>query len=127
MPDSRFYSVRKPMPIAEVASLAGATLISGDKDGLISSVADLSDADRGGALIYCTKSEHGGSLSNRIFGLCLTSDDLADHIPKGGAVAISASPRLAFAKVAAKFYEPAALAKRSHDFDATTRSENKSL
>jgi len=108
MPDKRFFETSEPITLAEAAKIGGAVLLRGDAGAMLGHVAPLASARDPAALVYCEKVSAVSGGCGSPFGLCFTAEDCAAFAGHG--VAITASPRLAFALVAARLH-------RSRKFD----------
>ena len=110
MPDLRFFDVRAPLSIEAAVAIAGARLVnnaSAATEAEVSRLAALEDELLAGAAIYCSDKAGFERLQGNDYALCLTTDQLVDRfVDIGGAVAVAADPRLAFARLAAQFYTP---------------------
>lgn len=88
---------------------------------MLSGVADCSDEELEGAVIFCSSKSSLEGLHARRFGLCLTTVELADGFSLNGAVAATASPRLAFARLGRQLYSPVEQGGRKTVFDPSSR------
>lgn len=124
MPDPRFFDTSPPVSIAEALDVSGASLISGDDSAAIARVCAHDEEDLGEAAVYFAKTAPGPALSGRRFGLCLTTPAHADAASAdngldGGVVAAAPSPRLAFARLAARLHSSREMTGRKAEFDAS--------
>ena len=104
MADPRFYSVSKPLCLAEIAELAQSSLQSGaDGKAVFDDVASLDQAGP----------SHVSFLDNRLYteafsksgaGACFVRESHADQAPRGMALLLSDDPYLAYARLARAFY-----------------------
>ncbi len=110
MPDKRFFTIAAaPLSVAEAARLAGAELVRGDAALMLTHVAPINGVSDPFALVYCASSSAARRLSHPVFGLCFAVEDC--DVFDQHAVAITKTPRLAFALVAGRLH-------RSIDFTA---------
>lgn len=112
MPDPRFFETLAPLTVGDALKICGADLLCGNAETVITHVSAYDADSLDGAVVYCAASEALGALDSRAFGLCLVSPKLAEAAPQGGAVAVSASPRLAFARLALRLHRSVDESKR---------------
>ncbi len=103
MPDTRFFETLAPLSVAEAVRIASADLVAGAQTAEVGQAASLDEDFSENALIYCDKPAALSRLDGRRFGLCFA---LSAPANAGGAVAVAASPRLAFALIAARLHAP---------------------
>ena len=84
MPDLRFFENLAPKSLAEAVAIAGAVLVRGASQTILTCVASCSSEGRDDDVIYYDKEELIGLLQNRKFGLCLTSEKLSKKAPPNG-------------------------------------------
>lgn len=104
MPDARFYITRDPLSAAEAASLAGATLKSG-ASGRICRAASIDENDLSDAVVHAESAKFAVRLSGRAVGLVLAHANTSDGVEVDGAVALLATPKLGFARIAQRLHE----------------------
>lgn len=112
MPDPRFFETASPISVREAVALGAAELIEGSAAGTLHRVADGGDDDLIGAVVYATTAGALEAVAGKAFGLCLLTEKLRDAAPKGGAVALARSPRLVFARIAARLHKPKPFGER---------------
>lgn len=103
MPDPRFYITGEPLSAEAAAKIAGARLTRSGKRRIVRAAA-IEEADIAEAFVFAEKAAAAKSLDGRVVGLCLLTEDGAGAIAPDGAVAIVASPRLAFALLASHLH-----------------------
>ncbi len=103
MPDNRFFKVTSRKTITEMLGLAGAKLVLGDPNTTLTGVASHSKSDSY-CVVYCDNARHIEKVNPASFGLCLTTQRLADRITASGAIAVSDFPKADFAICADAFY-----------------------
>lgn len=108
MPDPRFFRAAGPLPLGELARIAGAEL-GGDSDpaALLSDVAPL---DRGGPadVVFLNDKRYLAQLSQTRAGACLLRPAVANEAPDGLALLLTDEPQRGFACIAEAFYPPRA-------------------
>ncbi len=104
MPDPRFFETCDPLTVHDALVLTGASLLSGDRNVLLTSVALCEAEGRPDHVVYCENPALADVLAGREFGLCLTTEQIAVKLAPHGAVAVSQSPRAAFAKIASRLH-----------------------
>ncbi|NNE40026.1 MAG: UDP-3-O-(3-hydroxymyristoyl)glucosamine N-acyltransferase [Marinicaulis sp.] len=106
MPDERFFGTYETLSVAEIAALLGAAASPTNSAAYaISRAATVTDEDLSDAVILCSSRDSLEKLSQRDFGLCLTTEKLRAEFDeaKGTVIAVS-SPKLAFAMVTEKLH-----------------------
>lgn len=107
------------MTVGSAIAIAGARLVSGSSEGTIQGVADSQSRDIAGLALFCTDAERYETLRGRAFGLCFVTEKILSAVNlSGGAVAVSTSPRLAFAKFCDHFVSEVSVknfTKKFHD------------
>lgn len=103
MPDPRFFIYGDPISAEAAAEIAGARLARPGK-GRIVRAAAIDDADIAEAFVFAEKAAAAKQLDGRAAGLCLLNEEGAAATAPDGAVAIIASPRLGFARLAARLH-----------------------
>ena len=93
MPDLRFFENFAPKSIAETAVISGAALFNGSSGAMLTCVASCRSEGRDDDVIYCDNEELISLIKSRKFGLCLTTEKLANKIPGNGAIAVSPNPK----------------------------------
>jgi UDP-3-O-[3-hydroxymyristoyl] glucosamine N-acyltransferase len=106
MADPRFFHNRGPIPLGQVAVLAGAELIGGDADQMARDVASLEEATEHDVTFldnrkYAPQAGHTRALA------CLIRPEVAAELATGVARLVSPEPYHAFARVASAFYPDA--------------------
>lgn len=102
MPDSRFYVTKSPISLSAAAEAIGARGSSYGQDQLVR-VADPTECDLQGAIVYCETLTTAALLVKKNYGLCLTTDGLVDKVGAGPTLAV-ASPKLGFAILSAMLH-----------------------
>lgn len=106
--DPRFFPARGPFSLAEVARAAGARL-QGDGERRVTGVAPLALAGPED-VAYLEGRRHAAALAATRAGAVLVAEEHAAAVPAGAAALLTATPQLAFARVAALFHpRPAAV------------------
>jgi UDP-3-O-[3-hydroxymyristoyl] glucosamine N-acyltransferase len=104
MPDPRFYRALGPMPLVELAALAGATLGEGaDRALSITGVAPLDRAGPGD-IAFLADSKHAQSLAASRAGACFVR--AGQPVPDQCAALIAARPQAAWARAAGILHAP---------------------
>lgn len=104
MADPRFFTVAGPFKLADLASLAGASLAqAADGDRVIKDVAPL---DQAGAddITFLDNRRYLDAFPASRAGACVLLAEHAHRAPAGMALVLSAAPYMAFAKIARAFY-----------------------
>ncbi len=106
MADTRFYSVRGPFTVTELAETAQADLREGvDGSKQITDIAPL-DAAGGDAISFIDNKRYFETFTKTRAGACIAVPKFADRAPPGTSILLSETPSLAFARVARAFYPP---------------------
>lgn len=106
--DPRFFPARGPFSLSEIAAAAGVRL-QGDGDRRLTGVAPLALAGPGD-VAYLEGRRHAGALAATKAGAVLVAEEHAAAVPAGCVALVTATPQLAFARVAALFHpRPAAV------------------
>lgn len=126
MPDPRFFETLPPISIAEALDVCGADLLAGDRDARIARVGAHDEEDLSGVAVYFASAAPDQAFFGRVFGLCLTTPAHAEAALGGraieaGAVAVAASPRLAFARLSARLHLSREMSGRATQFAASVR------
>ena len=106
MSDPRFFPDPQPLPLAEIAALAGAKLRRGDPVALIRGLAPL-DLAGSGDLTFLDNPNYLPQLKTTAAGACICAAKHADAVPDGTAVLVAPAPYRAFALVAQRLYPDA--------------------
>jgi len=103
MADPRFFSVRGPFTLAQLADISGAELVAGDAGRMVRDVAPLEAAGP----------EHLSFLDNKLYleafttstaGACIVGSDYRERAPAGMAILVAADPYRSYALAARAFY-----------------------
>lgn len=113
MPDQRFFETSAPISVQDAVALGGGALVRGDRTAALTHVSSLASAGDASAIVYGEKPAAAEKLAGKAFGLCFAVQDCASLA--GGAVAVTPTPKLAFALVSGRLHRSLA---------ATARSEN---
>ena len=106
MADTRFYSVRGPFTVTELAEIGLCRLREGvDGSKQITDIAPL-DAAGGDAISFIDNKRYFETFTKTRAGACIAAPKLADRAPPGTSILVSETPSLAFARVARAFYPP---------------------
>jgi len=108
MADPRFFSVAKPMRLAELARLSGAELADSSRGDVI--VRDVAPLDAAGPdhLTFLDNRKYLDAFKTTRAGACFVRAEMAEFAPSGTAVLVSLNPYKAYALAALAFYpEPA--------------------
>jgi UDP-3-O-[3-hydroxymyristoyl] glucosamine N-acyltransferase len=100
MPDPRFYQVRGPVSLGELAALTGATLAdAATAEQSISAVAPLG---RAGVMdvSFLTDRKFLSELEQTQAGACFVAESHVDRAPPGCAVLVTAEPQAAYTRAA---------------------------
>ena len=104
MPDPRFFLTAEPLSAKAAAALGGAELRSGPET-VVSRVAALGESDVSCALLFAETPREIEAIGSRSPGLVFTTASAAAGLKGVGALAVTSSPRLAFARVAARLHK----------------------
>lgn len=105
MPDSRFFLTHAPIALGDALRLAGAAVPdAADASARLVRAAGINEEALDGAVVYVDAVDRFSQLDGRRFGLCLAPNDEASRRIAGGPVALVASPRAAFAAIAAALH-----------------------
>jgi UDP-3-O-[3-hydroxymyristoyl] glucosamine N-acyltransferase len=106
MADTRFYSVRGPFTVTELAEIGLCRLREGvDGSKQITDIAPL-DAAGGDAISFFDNKRYFETFTKTRAGACIAVPKFADRAPPGTSILLSETPSLAFARVARAFYPP---------------------
>lgn len=104
MADPRFFSVRGPFTLAQLAGICGAGLrAQDDPDRLFRDVAALEEAGPD-HVSFLDNRRYAGAFAQSRAGACVVRADLAGRAPPGMALLLSDSPYKAYARIARAFY-----------------------
>ncbi len=104
MADPRFYSVSKPLCLAEIAELSQSSLQSGtDGKAVFDDVASLDQAGPSHVSFFDNRL-YGEAFSKSGAGACFVREDHADQAPRDMALLLSDDPYRAYARLASAFY-----------------------
>ena len=110
MPDPRFFEPLGPVPLGELARLAGATLAdAGAGDRSIRAVAPLGSAASDEVAFFADK-RYAAALDSTGAGACFVAEGLAHRLPGGCAALLTSEPQAAWARAAGRLH-------RLRDFD----------
>ncbi|MEQ1931129.1 MAG: UDP-3-O-(3-hydroxymyristoyl)glucosamine N-acyltransferase [Parvularculaceae bacterium] len=104
MPDPRFFLTAEPLSAKAAAALGGAELLRGPET-VVSRVAALGESDVTCALLFAETPREIEAIGSRSPGLVFTTASAAAGLKGVGALAVTSSPRLAFARVAARLHK----------------------
>jgi UDP-3-O-[3-hydroxymyristoyl] glucosamine N-acyltransferase len=106
MPDPRFFDNLGPVPLAEVAALAGAEAPAGDAGARpIRTAAPLGLAGSD-AVAFFSDRRYAASLPETGAAACFITPDYADRLPETCAALITAEPQAAWARAAGRLHHP---------------------
>ena len=124
MADARFYTASGPLPLSQLAEIAGATIApGGDVSRRFTDVAALEAAGAADVSFLDNRKYIAAFAASRA-GACLVRPELADRAPGGMALLLTPTPYKAYARVARAFYpeiEAKAAIHPSAHVDATAR------
>ena len=104
MADPGFFQKTRPLTLAEIASLAQASLASDEgADDLVHDIAPLDSAGPGD-LSFLDNIRYKEQFSKTQAGVCIVSEKMAAHAPDGVRLLISDTPYKSYALVAQAFY-----------------------
>lgn len=103
MADPRFFKTPEPVTLAEIASVSGAVLQSGEASKLIYDVAPLQTANDNQISFFDNK-KYLDSFQNSKAAACFIAPEYVDKAPKGMILLVSKTPYKAYALAAQKFY-----------------------
>ncbi len=107
MADQRFFRLRGPFSLAELASLADARLEGGDASKQIRDVASL-DLAADGQVTFLDNPKYVDQAKETKADACVIRRDMADCLPDGVAALVTEEPYRGYARIAAAFYPDAA-------------------
>jgi len=107
MADQRFFRLRGPFSLAELASLADAELTAGDPAGPIVDVATLDLAGEG-HVTFLDNAKYIDQAKKTGAAACVIRKDLVSCLPDGVAALVTEEPYRGYARIAAAFYPDAA-------------------
>ena len=101
MPDRRFFEHTGPVSLADLAERAG-VVVSGDRAAslMIGTASPLAKAD-GGAISYLSDRRYLEDLKQTRAGAVFITEKLAEHVPQGALVIITAEPQAAWSRAGA--------------------------
>ena len=105
MPDPRFYEDLGPLPLAELARLAGAELIAGEADRPIRAAAPLARAEEADIAFFLDR-RYRQALRETRAGACLVRPEHVDLAPEGCARLTTPEPHAAWSKAALALHRP---------------------
>lgn len=104
MADARFFTVTGPFRLAELATIAGATMADpSDGDRAVKSVAPLDQAGPDD-ITFLDNRRYLDALTSSRAGACVMAAAHVARAPAGMALLLSDAPYMAFAKIARTFY-----------------------
>lgn len=104
MPDARFFLTADPLTVADIAALTGAEVVRGG-DAVITTVAPLSQADRG-AIAFLGDRRHEAALADTRASAVFVTQDMAVRAPAGAAILGARFPQAAWAAAAGRLHPP---------------------
>ncbi|MEZ5932419.1 MAG: UDP-3-O-(3-hydroxymyristoyl)glucosamine N-acyltransferase [Alphaproteobacteria bacterium] len=107
MADQRFFRLCGPFSLAELASLADASLVGGDPARPIVDVATLDLAGDGQAT-FLDNAKYIDQARQTRAAACVIREELVDCLPAGVAALVTEEPYRGYARIAAAFYPDAA-------------------
>jgi UDP-3-O-[3-hydroxymyristoyl] glucosamine N-acyltransferase len=108
MSEPVFFPKGQPLPLRDIAGIAGAALPAGvDPDSLISGVAPLDSAGERD-LAYMDNPKYAGALATTTAKACLVSRRFAAKVPAATIALVTEQPYRAYAEVLARLYPAAA-------------------
>ncbi len=114
MADPRFFQSAGPFTLAQLADVSGAELRpEGAGDQQVKDVAPLDSAGPDDVSFLDNK-QYLDSFAVSKAGACIVEPRYAERAPEGMALLLSATPYMAYAKVAQAFYPPPALVPVPH-------------
>jgi len=108
MSEPVFFPKGQPLPLRDIAEIAGAALPAGvDPDSIISGVAPLDSAGERD-LAYMDNPKYAGALATTAAKACLVSRRFAAKVPAATIALVTEQPYRAYAEVLARLYPVAA-------------------
>lgn len=105
MPDSRFFLTHASIALGDALRLANvAPPVAADASSRLTRAAGIDEESLDGAVVYVDAADKLARLAGKRFGLCFVPDGIASRADAGGPVAAAASPRAAFAPIAAALH-----------------------
>lgn len=104
MADPRFFTVKGPFKLADLAAFAGASLANSAAGDLV--IRDVAPLDQAGPddVTFLDNRRYLEAFGASGAGACVTLPEHADRAPAGMALLFSDAPYMAFAKIARAFY-----------------------
>lgn len=103
MADSRFFLTSAAISADEAAAFAGAQVWR-RADARVARSGAPDEPDLSDAVIFIEQANDAKALAGKPVALCLTTPAIADAVQTRGAIAATAAPRLAFARLAARLH-----------------------
>ena len=130
MADPRFFTVAGPFTLADLASIAGASLANAADGARV--VKDVAPLDQAGPddVAFLDNRRYLDAFAASRAGACVTAAEHAPRAPGGMALLLSEAPYMAFARIARTFYPqpavepgiaPTAVIDPTAEIDAGTR------
>lgn len=113
MADARFFHNAGPFSLAQLASIAEAEIVSGDREALIDDVQPLQTA-AAGQISFLDNKLYVDAFETSAAGACLCDPKYVERAPKGMALLVTSEPYRAYARVAQAFYPPKAAVAGVH-------------
>ncbi|HLZ82269.1 MAG TPA: UDP-3-O-(3-hydroxymyristoyl)glucosamine N-acyltransferase [Caulobacteraceae bacterium] len=124
MPDPRFFEVRPPASLGELAALVGARLADPEAAGrLIQGVASLTAATPGD-VAFCADRRHAADLGATAAGACFVAEVQAGAAPPTCVVLVTPLPQAAYAAAADRLFRPWTLAPGAPPVDPSAEIED---
>jgi UDP-3-O-[3-hydroxymyristoyl] glucosamine N-acyltransferase len=106
MADPRFFETLGPVRLAEIASLAGTHVPSGEVGAReISAAAPLDQAGPDHVAFFSDR-RYASALPQTRAGACFVTGDFAERLPEGCVALVTGEPQAAWAKSAARLHRP---------------------
>ena len=104
MADPRFFTVTGPFTLADLASIAGASLANGADGGRV--IKDVAPLDQAGPddIAFLDNRRYLDAFAVSRAGACVTLAEHAPRAPAGMALLLSEAPYMAFARIARALY-----------------------
>jgi len=114
MADPRFFTVRGPVALAELAEISGAELINGAPERMMSDVKSLAAAGPTD-VSFLDNRKYVDQFVASGAGACVLHPEMAERAPQGMALLVTEQPYLGYARIAQLFYPAAGLGMESGD------------
>jgi UDP-3-O-[3-hydroxymyristoyl] glucosamine N-acyltransferase len=103
MPNNKFFAVKKPLTLKELADLAGCTLQVKDANFTVTGINTLSKASNS-ELSFLSNRKYLNEFKESKAAVCVVEEFAAAHAPAGMDLLITANPYYAYSRIATALY-----------------------